>query len=184
MLKNKVRIRVVYSHRTQGVVERFNRTSAERSFQGQHSKELASGNVCKAWVKDNTSILIAMNNEKTRLLGMKPADAIKLRKTPKAKESLPANRPIGMDEERLPITSKVRYLLLPEDLEGNKRRQTDPNWTLPVFKIDRIIVEDGKPVLYYLKKGDPDADTWVPKRSFVREELFVVPPDTELPPNI
>lgn len=184
MLKNKVRIRVVYSHRTQGIVEKFNGTSAERSFQGQHSKELASGNVCKAWVKDNTDILIAMNNEITRLLGMKPADAIKLRKTPKAKESLPANRPIGMDEERLPITSKVRYLLLPEDLEGNKRRQTDPNWTLPVFKIDRIIVEDEKPVLYYLKKGDPDADTWVPKRSFVREELFVVPPDTELPPSI
>src|SRR6185436_18545941 len=162
MLKNKVRIRVVYSHRTQGIVERFNGTSADRSFRGQYSSELASGNVCKAWVKDDTDILIAMNNEKTRLLGMKPADAIKLRKTPKAKESLPANRPIGMDEERLPITSKVRYLLLPEDLEGGKRRQTDPNRTLTVFKIDRIIVEDEKPVLYYLKKGDPDSDIWVP----------------------
>ena len=113
---------------------------------------------------------------------MKPADAIKLRKTPMSKESLPADRPIGRDEERLDINSRVRYLLLPEDLEGGKKRLTDPNWTLPVFGIDRIIVEDGKPVLYYLKKGN--SDVWIPKRSFVREELFVVPPDTELSPNI
>jgi hypothetical protein len=133
-------------------------------------------------VEDNTSILIAMNNEKTRLLGMKPADAIKLRKTPKAKESLPANRPIGRDEERIPITSKVRYLLLPEDLPGGKRRLTDPNWTLSEFNIDQIIVEDEKPVLYYLKK-EPGSDYKPPKRSFVREELFVVPPDTEMPPR-
>ncbi|CAJ0644906.1 13272_t:CDS:2 [Entrophospora sp. SA101] len=69
MIKHNVKIQVVYSKRTQGV--------------------------SKAWVTDNTDILIAMNNEKMRLLGMKPADAIKLRKTPKANESLPANRPIG-----------------------------------------------------------------------------------------
>ena len=99
-----------------------------------------------------------------------------------SKESLPADRPIGRDEERLDINSRVRYLLLPEDLEGGKKRLTDPNWTLPVFSIDRIIVEDCKPVLYYLKKGN--SDVRIPKRSFVREELFVVPPDTELPPNI
>lgn len=181
--KHNVRIRVVYTHRSQGMVERFNGTSADRSFRGQYANELAKGGVSKAWVENNTKILNAMNNEKTRLLGMKPADAIKLRRTPKAKPSLPAYRPIGMDEKILDIYSKVRHLLLPEDLPGNKRRATDPNWTLVVFNIDRIIVEDEKPVLYYLKKG-PNSDDSPPKRSFVREELFVVPPDTEMPPHI
>ena len=181
--KHKVRIRVVYTHRSQGMVEGFNGTSADRSFRGQHANELASGGISRSWVDNNTDILIAMNNEKTRLLGMKPADAIKLRRTPKAKASLPACRPIGREEKILDINSKVRHLLLPEDLPGHKRRVTDPNWTLAVFNIDRIIVEDEKPVLYYLKKG-PNSDDRPPKRSFVREELFNVPPDTETPPHI
>jgi hypothetical protein len=180
--KYNVKIRVVYSHRAQGMVERFNGTSADRSFRGQYSNELANGTISEDWVENNTEVLIAMNNEFTRLLGMKPADAIKLRKTPKAKESLPANRPIGRDEEILDINSKVRYLLLPEDLPGGKRRLTDPNWTLSEFNIDRIIVEDEKPALYYLKK-ETGSDARPPKRSFVREELFVVPPDTEMPPH-
>ena len=37
------------------------------------------------------------------------------------------------------------------------------------------MISEGQPVLYYLYDG--------PKRSFVREELQVVPEDTELPPK-
>ena len=37
------------------------------------------------------------------------------------------------------------------------------------------MISEGKQVLYYLYDG--------PKRSFVREELQVVPEDTELPPK-
>ena len=35
-------------------------------------------------------------------------------------------------------------------------------------------MNEKEPVLYYLKDG--------PKRGFVREELMIVPPGTELPP--
>ena len=42
--------------------------------------------------------------------------------------------------------------------------------------LDRSIVNEGEPVLYYLKDG--------PGRGFVREELIVVPRYTELPPLI
>ena len=68
----------------------------------------------------------------------------------------------------------VRFLFAPGELEGGQRRATDPNWSLKVFSIDRAIVNEKEPVLYYLKDG--------PKRGFVREELMIVPPGTELPP--
>ena len=43
------------------------------------------------------------------------------------------------------------------------------------FNIDRTLVNKNEPVLYYLKDG--------PKCGFVREELQIVPPGTELPPE-
>jgi hypothetical protein len=180
MEKHGVRIRVVYSSRTQGMVERFNGTSAVKMFRPQYATELVTKDISRASVEDDEKRNIAMNNEITRLLGMKPVDAIKLRKTPKIKVDY--KRPVGFEEECIPINSKVRYLLLPEDLEGKKRRATDPNWSLLAFNIDRIIVDEDKPVLYYLKKGEDD-DIYPPKRSFVREELIVDDPEYDLPPR-
>ena len=179
MEKHGVRIRIVYAKRTQGTVECFNKNSAKKAFRSQYAMELVTNDVSRAWVEGLEKRLIAMNNEKTRLLGMKPVDAIKLRKTPKIKVNY--RRPVGLEEECLPITTKVRYLLLPEDLEGKKRRATDPNWSLLAFEIDRIIVDEDKPVLYYLKKGVNSFSP--PKRSFVREELIVDDPEFDLPPR-
>ncbi|PFX18657.1 hypothetical protein AWC38_SpisGene16954 [Stylophora pistillata] len=59
--------------------------------------------------------------------------------------------------------------------EGGERRATDPIWSLKVFNIEKALVNEKEPVLYYLKDG--------PKRGFVREELQIVPPKTELPPE-
>ena len=44
-----------------------------------------------------------------------------------------------------------------------------------IFELSHSKVSPGQPVMYYLSGG--------PKRSFVREELQVVPEDTELPPK-
>ena len=48
------------------------------------------------------------------------------------------------------------------------------NNPLKVYNIERIVTKPDEPVVYYLYDG--------PKRGFVREELMVVPPDTQLPP--
>ena len=85
-------------------------------------------------------------------------------------------RVVGLDEDRLPIEVKVRYLLSPGELEGGeKRRATDPIWSIKVFDISGSRVSPNQPVLYYLLDG--------PRRGFVREELQVVPDYTELPPD-
>ena len=70
---------------------------------------------------------------------------------------------------------RVRYLYAPGE-GGERRRATDPIWSLGIYNLIRSVVSSDQPVLYYLSSG-------APKRGFVREELQVVPDDTELPPK-
>ena len=65
-------------HRSQGIVERFNRTLADRLFTYQYHKELEDPSKSdREWVSRLQNVVSALNNEKTRLTGMKPVDAIK-----------------------------------------------------------------------------------------------------------
>ena len=116
-----------------------------------------------------------MNKEVTRLTGQKPAEAIK-KKTVSAKPSTPYLRPVGVNEKKLPSGLSVRYLYQPGELEGSRRRATNPIWSLEIYEIEKIMMKPNAPVIYYLSDG--------PKRWFVREGLLVVPPDTQLPPAI
>ena len=66
-------------HRDQAIVERFNRTLAERLFGHQYAVEmrLPEGQRSTAWVKRLPEVVSALNNEVTSLIGKKPAEAIK-----------------------------------------------------------------------------------------------------------
>ena len=127
------------------------------------------------WVTRLPAVISALNKEVTRLTGKKPAEAIK-KKTVAANPSTPYLRPVGVNEIKLPSGSSVRYFYQPGELEGGRRRATDPIWSLKVYEIEKIMIKPDAPVIYYLFAG--------PKRWFVREELLVVPPDTQLPPAI
>ena len=177
MEKHKTSIRRGHPeiHRDQAIVERFNRTLAERLFGYQYAVEMRSneGQRSTEWVKRLPKVVSALNNQVTRLIGMKPAAAIK----EKAVVSQPATkylRPVGENEKKLPSIVLVRYLYQPGELEGGTKRATDPIWSLKVYNLERSFTKPDQPVLYYLHDG--------PKRGFVREELLVVPPNTTLPP--
>ena len=159
--------------RDQAIVERFNRTLAERLF-GHHAVEmnLPSGR-STAWVKRLPDVVSALNNEVTRLTRKKPKDAIK-EKAVSAKPATPYMRPVGVYEKKLPPQAHVRYLYYPGELEGGGRRATDPIWSLKVYTIQKVVTKPHEPVVYYLYDG--------PKRGFVREELMVVLLGTQLPP--
>ena len=127
-----------------------------------------------AWVKRLPDVVRALNNEVTSLIGKKPAVAIK-EKAVASKPSTTYSRPVGMKEKKNPLVN-VRYLYQPGELEGGTKRATDPIWSLNVHQIERNVTKPDEPVVYYLSDG--------PKRGFVREELLVVPPNTQLPPSI
>jgi len=161
-------------HRAQGIVERFNKTLAERLFGYQYAQEIlmeARGKNVRSseWVVRLPDVIKALNNESSRLTGKKPSDAIKLKNT-----TPQSSQPIKDKEYLLPPDVIVRYLYQPGELEGGERRRaTDPIWSINTYKISHVIGKD--PIVYYL---DPTA----PKRGFVRQELMVVS-DTQLPPD-
>ena len=162
------------NHRSQAFVERANRILGERLFSHQYAQEMISDQRSRVWVKRLPNILKTLNNTPTRLTGREPDDAIKMKEV----NIEPKNyqRVVGLDEVILPFGERVRYLLSPGELEGGeKRRATDPIWSIKVYDISRSTVSPNQPVLYYLLDG--------PRLGFVREELQVVPYDTELPPD-
>ena len=123
-------------------------------------------------------VVAALNGEVTRWTGKKPSDAIKaktLRRSTQKPSSVVPDRPVGLKEQKLPSGVGVPYLYQPGELEGGRRRATDPVWSLTVHRLGRSVTKSDEPVLYYLQDG--------PQRGFVREELRIVPPDTQLPPD-
>jgi len=150
-------------HRQQAIVERYNRTLAERLFGHQYYKELQSPEKRSTeWVRRLPEVVAALNNEVTRLINMKPATAIKKDTVKYAIET------VHKPEKLLNSDVLLRYLYAPGELEGGTtRRATDPIWSLTVHRISNILQKPGQPALYYLEDG--------PKRSFVHQELQVLP---------
>ena len=153
-------------HRSQGIVERFNRTLADRLFTYRYHKELEDPSKSnREWVSRLQNVVSALNNEKTRLIGMKPVDAIK-QTLVKQGFSQPTK---DYEEKLLDVGTKVGYLYEPGELEGyqyegeRKKRSTDPIWSVDVYKIKDRYIKKHQLTLYYLDGG--------PKRSFVSEEL-------------
>ena len=69
-------------HRDEAIVERFNRTLAERLFGHQYAQEMllaARGSVERSaeWVSRLPALIASLNDEPTRLSAKKPKDAIK-----------------------------------------------------------------------------------------------------------
>ena len=151
MEKHKVRIRRGRRdiHRDQWIVERFNRTLAERLFGYQYAKEIDTKKRNREWVKRLPEVIKALNAE--------------TKKTP----------PVVTRKAEEPICPNVnvRFLYQPRESEGGgKRRATDPIWSVDIHKIDHHIITQGIRV-YYLKAPAPNRD-------IVREELLIVPDDT------
>ena len=122
-------------HRDQAIVERFNRTLAERLFGHQYAVEmrLPEGQRSMAWVKRLPEVVSARNYEVTSLTGQNPAVAIK-EKDISAKPSTPYSRPVGEREKKLPSLVQVRYLYQAGEFEGGVKRATDPIWSLKVYQ--------------------------------------------------
>ena len=148
-------------HRSQGIVERFNRMLADRLLSYQYHKELEDPSISnREWVSRLQNVVSALNDERTRLIGMKPIDAIK-QTLVKQGFSQPVKE---YKEKLLDIGAKVRYLYEPGQLEGyqykgeRRKRSTDPIWSVDVYKIKDRYVQKHQPTLYYLDGR--------PKRSF------------------
>ena len=141
-------------HRLQGIVERFNKTLADRLFSYQYHKELEDPSKSdREWISRLQNVVSALNNEKTTLIGMKPIDAIKGTLV-QQRSCQPVK---NYKEKLLNVGTKVRYLYEPGELEGQqyggerRKRSTDPIWLVDVYKFKDI--KKYQPTLYYLDGG-------------------------------
>ena len=119
-------------------MERFNTTLADRLFSYQYHKELEDPSKSnREWVSRLQNVVSALNNEKTRLIGMKPVDAIK-QTLVKQGFSQPVK---DYQEKLLDVGTKVRCLYESCELEGQiykgerRKRSTDPIWSIDLYKI-------------------------------------------------
>ena len=117
-------------HRSQGKVERFNRTLADRLFSYQYHKELENPSKNnREWVSRLQNVVSALNNEITRLIGMKPVDAIK---QTLVKQGF--SQPVKYYEEKLlDVGTKVRYLYEPGEFEDYQYGVKEENDLLILF---------------------------------------------------
>ena len=114
-------------HRDQGIVERFNRTLAERLFGYQYAKEIDTQKRNREWVRRLPDVIKALNAET---------------KKPPPVETRKADEPVCPN-------ASVRYLYQPGELEGGgKRRATDPVWSVDIHKIDNHIITRYKGLLF------------------------------------
>jgi hypothetical protein len=164
------------------MIDRYAGLFEYRVFKNQYSIEflLPTGKRCRECERFARKIVDNMNDTPTRLIRMRPNDAMKLERV-YSKPSVKYDRPIGIDEPQLPKSTTIRFLLAPGEWENDpfeRRRITDPIWSPSLHKIRRIVVGKNPPmpVLYYLDESGP-------QRAFVREQLMYIGEEPMLPPR-
>ena len=170
--KHGVKIRratTKYKHTHTAFVESLNKILTENLFKVQDAQELNDPEkISSTWVKHLYGLVDKLNNTETKMIGIKPKDAIKLEDVP-IKEDYPP-------EDTLPEDGLYRYLLQPgEEHDDQQKRATDRIWSKNAYRLKEIVSNPGNRVMYFLKDG--------PERVFVKEELMQIPEDTELPPD-
>jgi len=172
--KNNVEIRnetTKFKHTHTAFVESLNKVLAENLFKIQDAQELNdSEKISSTWVKHLYNLIDRLNNTKTEMIGLKPREAIKMKTVPLVKTE---EYPI---ENKLPYDGLYRYLLLPgEEHNDNRRRATDRIWSKRTYRLKEVIEDPGNRMIYFLEDG--------PIRSFVKEELMMIPENSSLPPD-
>ena len=172
--KHEVRIQCAttkYKHTHTAFVKALNKILRENLFKVQDAHELNDPEkVSTTWVKHLYELVDKLNNTETQMIGMKPKDAIKLKEVPLV------NRENYLPEDILPEDGLYRYLLQPgEEHDDQCKRATDRIWSKKTYRLREIVEDYGNRVMYYLKDR--------PERAFVKEELMLIPEDTELPPD-
>jgi len=149
------------NHRSQAIVENFNKILSERLFSYQYDKEMITDKTNTEWVKRLPKVINVMNNEVNKVTGLKPADAIKESKI----QLTTSNKKVKVNTSI--FDKKVRYLYAPGEVEGgDRKRATDPIWSTRIYEVKSIL--ETNPPVYYLREPGP-------QRAFVKEELQIVP---------
>ena len=172
--KHKVRIQYAttkYKHTHTTFVEALNKILTENLFKVQDAQMLNDPDkVSATWVKHLYGLVDKLNDTETQMTWKKLKDVLKLNQV------LLVNGENYPPEDTLSEDGLYCYLLQPGEEHDNQcKRATDRIWCKKTYRLREIVEDSGNRVMYYLKDG--------PERAFVKEELMLIPEDTELPPD-
>ena len=150
------------NHKSQAIVERFNRTLAERIFRQMNQKEIETNTKIDDWVYLLQPTIDALNNETTRMIGISPNEAMTM-------DNVELKIKAELDVPELSIGDTVRYKLGPDEFHDisnsvfnenqevthlvrkfERRRATDPVWSITKHKIISKSRKPGLPIMYYI----------------------------------
>ena len=154
-------------HRSQAFAESFNKVLAQRLFRSMYHRGFEDGAPSNAWVSKLQKVVASMNNTKTRMIGMKPSDAIKLDRVPLARPTAKAD--VSSSLPPLAVGTLV-HVATNEEAKSvdEKRRATDPWWTAKTHAIARRIDKPGQESLYYFAPAAGQG-----KHGYTRSQLRV-----------
>ena len=150
-------------HKATAMVERFNRTLAERIFKQIHHEEITTNKVIKVWDHLLKPTVDQLNDEITRYINMTPNQAIELSEVPQKE-----HRDIIPIKSEFEVGDKVRYKLAKDKIHDisssdfhndeitelvvkhGKKRATDPSYSLSIHTIEKIKESPGLQNIYYL----------------------------------
>ncbi|CAG8827493.1 43290_t:CDS:1, partial [Gigaspora margarita] len=109
-----------FRHTSLAMVDRYAGLFEYRVFKNQYLVEflLPTGERCRGYEQFARRIVDNINDNPTRLIRMRPNDAMKLERV-YSKPSVKYNCPIGVDEPQLPKGTTVRFLLAKEEWEND-----------------------------------------------------------------
>lgn len=147
-----------------GFVESMNRELAKILFKDQQIMEIETGKTNRQWVKNLPAAVLELNNRVTKMINMKPIDAIKLDKVPQPRNEY-SKKITSMFH---PIGTKVRRLLNKDEIQDlptatikvDKRRATDSKWSLEIFEVVGVYKSTGKLQMHQIKSVDESGDIW------------------------
>ena len=139
-------------------VENFNRELAKAIFKRQHKEEIKNGKLNKKWTQWLINDVLLMNNKISSMIKMKPVDAIKLTEVEQPKNDFTK----ADIKKSLPLGTAVRRLLnkdeilnvLDNKITVEKRRSTDPYWSLDIYEITSVIKKPDALALHRIADAD------------------------------
>ena len=158
-----------YKHTHMAFVEALNKLLAENLFKIQDAQELNDPNkASSAWVKHLYGLVDKLNNTKTQMIWMSPKNAIEFKEVPLAESYSQRTHCLRTD-------CIITYYNPVENITTSTKRATDRIWSEKTYRLSEVVSSPGNQVMYYLADGL--------ERAFIKEELMVIPEDTELPPD-
>ena len=158
-----------YKHMHMAFVKALNKLLTENLFKVQDAQELNDPEkVLSTWVKYLYGLIDIINDTETQMTGMKTKDAIELKEVPLVENYPPENTQ--------PEDGLYCYLLQSSEEHDNQcKRATNRIWSKKTCRLSKVVSGPGNRVMYYLAGGL--------ERAFIKEELMLIPEDTELPPD-